>query len=115
MTGVAINPPPTGTVLKNTADSVMIVALLVTGTRRLFRPCNLLRTSTLPQAVIFAVTGHRNMRHRTKQAYQCKDVMKVEGLLTLSAQQFGPLTSHRDDPATDKLSTSDKHAAEVRP
>ena len=41
MTGVAINPPPAGTMLKNTADSVVSVALLVTGTRRLFRPYKL--------------------------------------------------------------------------
>ncbi len=46
-----MNPPPAGTVLKNTADSVMIVALLVTGTRRLFRPCKVCSMSSLDQAV----------------------------------------------------------------
>lgn len=33
-----MNPPPAGTVLKKAADSVVSVVLLVTGTRRLFRP-----------------------------------------------------------------------------
>lgn len=39
MTGVAMKPPPAGTVLKYSADRAARVALVVTGTRRLFRPC----------------------------------------------------------------------------
>ena len=39
LTGVAMKPPPAGTVLKKSADSVASVASPVTGTNRLFRPC----------------------------------------------------------------------------
>ena len=39
VTGVAMKPPPAGTVPKYSAASAGSVLFAVTGTRRLFRPC----------------------------------------------------------------------------
>ena len=41
VTGVAMKPPPAGTVPKYSAASAGSVLFAVTGTRRLFRPCKM--------------------------------------------------------------------------
>ena len=62
LTGVAMKPPPAGTVPKYSAASAGSVLFAVTGTRRLFRPCEVqpalgIKPHPRPESMAHTVTS----------------------------------------------------------